>query len=122
MPLTKQEIFDKAYKGVIEQGGPSILPGVDVKCRYRDRQGRKCALGHCIPDEKYMPEFEHLDLLGVHAIVKELSNVGAVFLADLRNCHDNSAYLCRDEEDFLNRFRTRCQKFAKRYKLEVPEV
>ncbi len=54
--MNKQEIFDKAARGVLEQGGPSID---EDGCMYRAPNGRKCAAGHLIADEHYNPRCEN---------------------------------------------------------------
>lgn len=57
---SKQEAFETVVRGLYAQGGPSFDdlhhgPGI---CKYRGAEGRKCAVGHLIPDEKYVPELE----------------------------------------------------------------
>ena len=47
-----KEIVQEAYGAVIKQGGPSM----DVEgCCYRSPTGRKCTIGHMIPDKHYVP-------------------------------------------------------------------
>lgn len=58
-----QKAIDTMYKGLAAQDWkPSIFVGVggDVKCKYRGINGRKCAVGHLIPDEQYKLELEML--------------------------------------------------------------
>lgn len=47
--MTDQEIFDKVLKALREQRYASTVFG--TSCRYRGRQGRKCAVGHLISDQ-----------------------------------------------------------------------
>lgn len=48
--MTPQEMFNKAYIGVVTQGGPSIDKD-ENKCMYRGKGGAKCGIGHLIDDE-----------------------------------------------------------------------
>lgn len=50
-----QEHFDKGVAGVLAQGGPAR--GV-LGCRYRMDDGRKCLVGHLIPENLYADELE----------------------------------------------------------------
>lgn len=55
--MTRQEMFNKAVAGLAGQGFKrSVTSG--GSCRYRDVEGRKCAVGHLIPDEVYQSSFE----------------------------------------------------------------
>jgi len=38
---------------------------VDDSCRYRTDDGKRCVIGHGIPDEVYRPEFEGNDVAGL---------------------------------------------------------
>ena len=53
--ITAQMIFDAAWQAFIIEGKPPAQEQVnelqtDWACRYRTRDGRKCAIGLCIPD------------------------------------------------------------------------
>lgn len=50
---TKQDIFDYRVRKLAKQGGPSREEVGHRTCRYRSSEGRKCAFGWFIPDEKY---------------------------------------------------------------------
>lgn len=58
MTNVAQEIFDRVAEGLLGQGGPSMSDRFDETCAYRGVDGRKCAIGHLIPDEKYFPDLE----------------------------------------------------------------
>lgn len=47
----------QAVLAVLKQGRVSVA-GSGVKCMYRGCDGAKCAVGHLIPDEKYVPEMD----------------------------------------------------------------
>lgn len=53
--MNRQQIFDTVVSKLLIQGQNSVD---EVVCRYRGPEGRKCAIGHLIPDELYNPDFE----------------------------------------------------------------
>ena len=53
--MTDQEVFDKVVTALREQGCKSMDDGA---CVYRSKDGRKCAVGHLIPDELYHERME----------------------------------------------------------------
>lgn len=57
MPLyhTKQEVFDLILEGVRKQGGLSVN---GTMCAYRSNEGKRCAIGLLIPDDRYVPDME----------------------------------------------------------------
>lgn len=61
--MTRQETFDLVARALVKQGAPSIdyieiCDRVEVKCRYRGAEGRRCAAGHLIADEDYDRDME----------------------------------------------------------------
>ena len=62
--MTDQEIFDQVWDWFIVKGNPRALEqdpsSIVAACRYRTRDGRKCAFGVLIPDDKYTPKMEGL--------------------------------------------------------------
>lgn len=57
--MNKQEIFEKVAKHLLVQNEQSSDPIYD-KCMYRDPDGRKCAVGCLIPDDKYFPMMDFM--------------------------------------------------------------
>jgi len=53
---TLQQIFDQAYNGILAQGGQSS--DTVGRCMYRGPGGRKCAVGHLLPDALYHRSME----------------------------------------------------------------
>lgn len=97
---TRQEIFDKAWTGLESQGFlQSKEPG---RCMYRGFGGRRCAVGWCIPDEKYDPGFE-----GRGPTTEICEAVGLPdalgFLTNLQKTHDEG-YTPKGMEQNLRRF------------------
>lgn len=53
--MNKHEVFAKVKAHLLAQGKRSMG---DNGCAYRGANGRMCALGCLIPDDKYVPEIE----------------------------------------------------------------
>ena len=68
--LNAQEIFDKVTRHLFTQGRPAKHLGL---CRYRDNEGRSCAVGCLIPEERYDPSFDN-EASGGTAITAALGN------------------------------------------------
>lgn len=118
--MNKQEIFTKAYIGLRDQGferSVTVDEHGDETCAYRGDNGLKCAIGHCIPDERYKPELEgdtpnHNPKLLGKALGFSLTPEDALWLTDLQRCHD-SACSGSGVQRYLRRF-------AEKHGLEVP--
>lgn len=111
--MTLQEMFDVIYKGLASQGfAQSRLHG----CAYRGGEGRKCAAGWLIPDDKYDESWEGK---GIHRIpyffdlcgrsIELLCDLGA-----LQSIHDTS----HDPEVMQKRL----IEYARGMYLTIPEV
>ena len=89
--LTSQEVFDKVYNGLVEQGTFSVDMEKE-ECRYRSPNGYKCAAGMLIADEYYTPDIEGLG--AQHGIVKGILELSGVsphdigLVCDLQEVHD----------------------------------
>jgi hypothetical protein len=134
--LTKQQMFDKAYLGVIAQGGPSMNE-IESLCLYRDTgRNRRCGVGHVITDEAYDPEIENI---GVNALIEDtnadspkleralaasgvdVDDDGVMdFLRDMQSAHDTAAG--ESTELFIGSFEHRMAIVATTHALTVPEV
>ena len=60
-PLTPQQVFDAALFGIRAQKYMRSVSSVTDSCVYRGDHGRKCGIGHPIPDEVYNPVFDTPD-------------------------------------------------------------
>lgn len=116
--MTNQEIFDRAYLGVIAQEEPCLNPTLD--CVYWF-DGKMCAIGHAVGEEK-AKEFAN----GYHLGYPKQSDIGAalkqkkpnfVFLSQIQHAHDRS-----DKSDFLNDYKEQMSKIAEQYGLTIPSV
>lgn len=121
-----QRIFNRAYLGLKSQGFRKSLdePWKETdSCAYRGQNGLRCAIGHCIPDEKYTPKIEgkaaHLtfyylddDLLsGINEI--EFVDHIAHPMDDLQEAHDESS----SPEDM----KLLLERFAGNHGLSIPK-
>lgn len=112
-----QQVFDKAYLGLKAQGFERSHE--NATCLYRGPDGKKCAIGHVIPDEHYRPEMEGCSVLYITRWCREALPVGLrgmpaqLALYRLQRCHDQA----RDPEDMQRRL----VHYAEDWELTVPE-
>lgn len=87
--MTKQELFDKAVKGLKEQGFIQSMRG--KQCAYRGYAGRKCLIGHLITDEEYHPAMETKNAFFICERYPRLAHLKphSYFLKSLQEVHDN---------------------------------
>jgi hypothetical protein len=89
---TRQEIFDIAWNGAKGQNFKrSVFENDPDTCAYRGAHGRKCHIGHLIPDDRYEPRFEVLGCR-VHTILHAagISQDDADFARSLQIGHDEA--------------------------------
>jgi hypothetical protein len=120
-----QEVFDKAWLGMKSQNWERATSQDGLGCEYLNKDGKKCAIGHCVPDELII----HGDNGGfvVGAIIsvffeeprwRELfANVDLNQLRDLQNCHDK--YYGHEKETFD--VEAAMRNFAAERGLTIPE-
>lgn len=94
-----QEIFDLACKGMLRQGRKSL--NESNFCAYRGRDGLKCAVGHIIPDNLYMEEFDERDGEHYTSVMRKLrdhimveDDRGLTLLGRLQLVHDHRSPGC----------------------------
>ncbi len=116
--MNRQEAFDKAYKGIVAQGCISLLDN-SFNCAYRGADGAKCAVGHLITDEQ-ITKYAIGNTVAVYSFPEELiaellpeDDDAMLFFEELQGVHDGAGG--------VSEFKTRAAKFAKEYKLTVPE-
>ena len=119
--ITAQELFDNALHGVLKQGGQSF----DKKkgCVYRDPSGRRCGIGHSIPDAEYSSNFEGVPVITMRALcsseqpVTRYISTNLLDLAQsLQHAHDRHAA----GDSFLYNFEVSMKGVADRYDLQTP--
>jgi hypothetical protein len=94
---TLQEVFDHVIVSLRKQKFASVKG--EHTCLYRGNDGNKCAVGHCIIDELYLPSMEEM---GIYKTIDEIPTpfsspeLAWMFevpandlLTKLQNCHDS---------------------------------
>lgn len=125
MPLKRQEIFNTVYTGLRAQGfEPSIV--MDDACAYRGQEGRKCAIGFLIPDDRYSEDLEGCNPWTLESAGYFSSKFGKIdadpekkaedvfFLNQLQSLHDSSVI-------YKDSMRNDFEDFAKKNNLTIPE-
>lgn len=109
--MTEQEIFTKVCLGLASQGFLKSMLG--FKCGYRGYMGRKCSVGHLIPDDKYHPDMEGRGVARLD--LKALGLEGHLgLLIQLEYAHDDAL----DPYDM----RRRLSRVARDFGLMVPNT
>lgn len=112
--LTHQEAFNKAVRGMRDQGWKKAAMGGDWTggtCKYRTNSGLKCAVGHIIPDDRYSPKMEGQEAVRAMAMANVTVDT-YVSLNKLQDCHDGAL----DRLHMHGKFRA----YAARWGLEFP--
>lgn len=126
--MNMQEAFDRAAKGVITQGEPSI-DNRGGSCRYIYEKVDKvlhCGVGHLLPDDITCRTWD-LEVGSVRvAGTKRRTEAGLAelpmdFLISLQRAHDTASEAVIYDEDFVVAFKAKMRGVAKAYKLN-PEV
>ena len=112
-----QALFNAAYLGLKAQGFEKSKD--DINCLYRGPNGLKCAIGHCIPDERYDREMDNPDndtSLGynppVQAVLDDLyPGYDLNFACRMQRIHDDTPGVI---------MQTCLESLAREYDLEVP--
>ena len=115
--MNKQEMFNKAYLGILKQGKRSTDDNWDNV--YRGADGSKCSIGFLIPDELYNKNIEYADV--GYPMVLELiphgEDISLDFLYALQEAHDSHH---GTNETFIDQFKTAMSHVANEFGLEVP--
>lgn len=129
--MTPQEIFNKAYIGVVRQGKASTK--VDGRCAYRGKNGTACGIGHLI-DDKTAGEWDKMADSSIAGIIEGSDDReslpawvpdNADLLVDIQRAHDDSKdYSDADEPEltFVEFFIEDMVTIAAKYNLEIPVV
>lgn len=124
MLLSKQEMFNKAYNGVVKQGHKSAT--TFGKCLYLCDDGSMCAVGHIMDGIvskdsglwQTKGDVEDLQNLSVN-LGEQLPWDSAVesFLINMQYAHDYS-----NDTDFISNFKKQMKVVARNHGLSVPET
>ena len=119
--MNRQEIFNKVARALKKQGSQAYENG----CVYLTQDGRRCAVGHLIPDGHPGLQVEgslnglldlYPDLREILEISPELDSEGysdLAFLSSLQEAHDDSS------GTFLEEWVPRMRGIAERYDLNA---
>jgi len=131
---TPQEIFDFVARALLAQGRPSGKIEVNsagggvpfFTCLYRSPDGCKCAAGHLIPDELYVPEMEGkaiytlmLGLTGLEPLQIEDIKNNLILVECLQRAHDGPALYYGSTSAWLPRWRERMHEVARDFSLDA---
>lgn len=133
--MTRQEMFDKAYLGVMAQGCASYDTDRQL-CMYRGPNGTACGVGQLLDDEtaKLFDDQEHSAIRDIvfHATDDEdgdpelAKRIPAFVFSDvefldrLQCAHDSAR--AQFSSDFAFEFDRRMREVARKYGLTVPEA
>jgi hypothetical protein len=104
--MTKQEYYDLLVKTSLEGGFPA-RESWHTGCKYRTTDGKKCAVGLLIPDEKYSYDVERQGtVIGLSAVYPDLvnsilpENMIWEHLREIQKVHDYHIDKCsKDQND-----------------------
>lgn len=126
--MTPQEIFNKAFTGVVKQNGPSVRPGTSLKnstvCAYRGENGFACGVGHLVDDETA----REWDMIGsISDVFRDLEDDlppwvidNIMLLEEIQTAHDRAYEETRNDDDFIPTFVSWMRAIATRQHLTVP--
>lgn len=129
--MTPQELFDETVRKIVAQGKPSGIrevrehpvlskPRDRFWCEYRSKDGRRCAVGLWIRDDKYSPEMENKRIDQIVAKYGEdifafdipYQQIDAM-LTELQYAHDRAASDVEENaSDFVVEFLYRAERIA----------
>lgn len=118
--MEAQEIFDKVYEHLRSQNKKAVNSSSNTGfyCKYRSKDGLKCAVGCLIDDEDYDSMMEGIpasQLLTEFAWKPSINRIASnpALLEELQRVHDGSA---------PSLWPRRLAQVAKRHHLKVPEL
>lgn len=119
---SNQEVFNTVAEHLLRQGAKSGVPssfcGMNrFSCRYRAPDGKRCAIGICVPDDVYSENWENTT---IRTVAKDDplryakvfgTEVSSDLLEQLQECHDEFA---------VEAWPTRLRTLARYYNLQLP--
>ena len=129
--LTKQQIFDNAYIGVLKHGLSYVTTPMGADCRYRASSEPsdpcRCSIGHSIPDEMYNAGLEdsQVTIPNRGTYLEQLFSPNDTdFLSDVMRIHDDVVAAINDgqldEKDMASVFTPAMERLAVAYEINVP--
>lgn len=114
MSLTKQEMFDRAYRGLASQEWKQCLNANADGCIYKGSDGMRCAWGWVdrgIPEIHNENSLDHMRHAGV-GVIYTLDADSYAFALNLQSAHD--------DYDSPNAMRNAFEDLASEYSLTIP--
>lgn len=66
---------------------------INERCMYRTPDGKKCAIGRYIPDDKYCDDYEGFNCSYIiDMLPKEIQEFNMIFLKEIQRLHDKDEY------------------------------
>lgn len=116
---TRQELFNTAYNGLKSQKFMKSIKG--PICRYRDDNGRKCAIGWCIPDDKYDITFDEPVDASINISIQTRPDIREAAGISWENVEfARQLQMRHDQAMSPEHMKKMLIEFAKSYELEVP--
>jgi hypothetical protein len=121
--ISKQEMFDIAYKGVVDQGCQSTEPGTS-DCRYKSEDGSMCAAGYILaethPDLVPDEDSNIRSVLKLAGLIPSIyvPNEYVVFAMALQRAHDKWDAKSENGADFVPYYKEQMRLVAEEYKLK----
>ncbi|TPL66593.1 hypothetical protein [Mesorhizobium sp. B2-4-1] len=114
--MITQQTFNTIYLGLQAQGWRQSYDREAFMCAYRGANNHKCAIGHLIPDDQYVPKMDDFvaGVLG-YDWFKELNFVPELTRDEfngLQACHDNNVHPDEMKAAFIT--------FGQKFGLEIP--
>lgn len=119
--MTPQEMFDKAYIGVVKQGCKSTNSGGG--CAYRGVADTKCGIGFLIPDDiarawdrradNSIESIKHTERYPIPKFIAD----NILLASEIQAAHDGAS-----KSHFICDFKERMQWVANAYNLTIPNV
>lgn len=109
---TEQEVFDWVVSNLLKQNKQSeeIIEYNGLNsCRYRSKDGLKCAAGWLMTDKEYNPKYEENSWNSLILDHIEIPRDHSELISELQDIHDNS---------FPDRWRREFKELATDYNLE----
>lgn len=112
MSLSKQEMFDRAYRGLASQRWAKSTNAMDG-CVYAGRAGRRCAWGWVDTslERRHYGNVRDLHDEGI-GVAADMGHDEIVFALELQSCHDQAD----------DNMRIDLERFAKLHNLTIPEL
>jgi hypothetical protein len=110
--FTDQQVFDFVAGKLLAQGQGAMVRG---NCVYRCEDGRKCAVGHLIPDALYSDRMEGNNVDSVYFPAIRADSAKLSLMQCLQQAHDWAADAGRtddSQDEFLTLFKNRMRSIA----------